>query len=156
MSTVKRSAGFAIPALLTFRVPDSTITFMYKNLLCVAAGGALGSLLRYGISMVPVKMDFPFQTFITNIAGALLIGFITAFAVLQAEQSGSGIPVHLLLLLKTGFCGGFTTFSTFSLETLTLFEKGQGITGTVYALLSLAASIGAVLLGEFIAELVHN
>jgi fluoride exporter len=126
---------------------------MYKNILCVAAGGALGSLLRYGISLVPIKTNFPIQTFVTNIIGALIIGFITAFTVLRAQQTGSRVPEHLLLLLKTGFCGGFTTFSTFSLETLTLFEKGHVPTGTVYALLSLAAGIGAVLLGEFLAGL---
>ncbi|MFA6856916.1 MAG: fluoride efflux transporter CrcB [Treponema sp.] len=126
---------------------------MYKNILYVAAGGALGSVFRYIISLVPVKAVFPFQTFITNIAGALLIGFIATFAVLHAEQPGGWIPTRLLLLLKTGFCGGFTTFSTFSLETLSLFEKGHGTTGTVYAFLSLAAGIGAVLLGEFLAEL---
>lgn len=126
---------------------------MYKNILCVAAGGALGSLLRYGISLIPVKTNFPVQTFVTNIIGALLIGFITAFAVFRAEQSGGRISARLLLLLKTGFCGGFTTFSTFSLETLSLFEKGHGATGAAYALLSLAAGIGAVQLGEFLAEL---
>jgi fluoride exporter len=126
---------------------------MYKNILCVAAGGAFGSVLRYGISLVPVKADIPLQTFITNIAGALLIGFITAFAVLRAEQTGSRIPARLLLLLKTGFCGGFTTFSTFSLETLSLFEKGHAATGTAYALLSLTTGVGAVLLGEFLAAL---
>jgi CrcB protein len=125
---------------------------MYKNILVVAAGGALGSALRYGISMIPVKTDFPLQTLLTNIAGALLIGFITTFAVLHAEQSGGRIPVRLLLFLKTGFCGGFTTFSTFSLETLSLFEKGRPAAGTAYALLSLTAGAGAVLLGEFLAE----
>ncbi|MCK9170024.1 MAG: fluoride efflux transporter CrcB [Treponema sp.] len=126
---------------------------MYKNILYVAAGGALGSVLRYAISLVPLKTDFPFQTFITNIAGALLIGFIATFAVLRAGQTAGRVPAKLLLLLKTGFCGGFTTFSTFSLETLSLFEKGHGTTAAVYALLSLAAGTGAVLLGEFLAEL---
>ncbi len=126
---------------------------MYKNILCVAAGGALGSLLRYGISTIPVKTDFPVQTFVTNIIGALLVGFITTFVVLRAEQSGGRVSARLLLLLKTGFCGGFTTFSTLSLETLSLFEKGRCTMGTVYALLSLSAGVGAVLLGEFLAEL---
>ncbi len=122
---------------------------MYKNVFFVAFGGALGAVLRYLVSLIPLETDFPFQTFIINTAGAFIIGFITAAAVLRAEQSGGSVPVHLLLLLKTGFCGGFTTFSTFSLETLSLFEKGHGGMGTAYALLSLAAGVGAVLLGEF-------
>jgi len=126
---------------------------MYKNMLSVAFGGALGAVLRYFISIIPFETDFPIQTFVTNIAGAFIIGFITGFTVLRMERTHGTVPVHLLLLLKTGFCGGFTTFSTFSLETLTLFTKGHGITGTAYALLSLAAGIAAVMLGEFLAEL---
>jgi crcB protein len=129
---------------------------MFKNILCVAAGGAVGSLLRYGISVVPLKTNFPLQTFVTNLIGALLIGFITTFAVIRTEQNGGKISTGLLLLLKTGFCGGFTTFSTFTLETVSLFEKGHQPTGTLYAALSLAAGFGCVLLGEFLAELISD
>jgi CrcB protein len=127
---------------------------MYKNIVCVASGGAMGAVLRYCISLIPSDTDFPFQTFITNITGALAIGFITAFAVLYAERTARKIPIRLLLLFKTGFCGGFTTFSTFALETVTLFEKGHRNTGFIYPIMSLLAGVGAVMLGEFLADLI--
>jgi CrcB protein len=125
---------------------------MLRNILCVAAGGAIGAVLRYLISIIPFRTVFPFQTFTVNITGALIIGFITAFAVLYADSTTGRVPVRLLLLLKTGICGGFTTFSTFSLETVSLFEKGHTGTGSLYIAASLAAGYGAVLLGEFLAE----
>jgi len=73
--------------------------------LFVALGGALGSVLRYTISLIPCKTDFPFITLITNFIGALAIGFVIGIV---NEKSPNA-----LLFWKTGVCGGFTTFSTF-------------------------------------------
>ena len=89
------------------------------DFLYVGIGGAIGSILRYCLSLLPIHTHFPFLTFITNIIGAILIGFITSLFDNQI------ISPQVNKLLKTGLCGGFTTFSTFSLETITLLENGQ-------------------------------
>ena len=97
------------------------------NFIFVALGGALGAVGRYAISLIPVKTDFPFLTLITNIIGAVLIGFISG--IVSARQD---VSQNAVLFWKTGVCGGFTTFSTFSLEAYQLFEKGSNILGILY------------------------
>lgn len=92
--------------------------------LCVGLGGFIGSVGRYLLGLVPVEGDFPLMTFAVNFAGAVLIG-----AVFEAATEGSGLPDNAVLFLKTGVCGGFTTFSAFSLETLALLERGKYATG---------------------------
>ena len=72
--------------------------------LFVALGGAIGAMARYAISLIPVKTGFPVLTLITNILGAILIGFIVGIA-----SSHENIPENAILFLKTGVCGGFTT-----------------------------------------------
>lgn len=113
----------------------------------VGAGGALGAVFRYALSTVTVKSDFPFMTFAANLIGAVLIGFIVGLA------SGTKLRSDWVLFLKTGFCGGFTTFSTFSLETLTLLEQKCYVTGGCYAACSLICCIVGVWLGKCIAGL---
>lgn len=98
----------------------------------VGIGGALGSMLRYAVSLIPYKQPFPLLTLITNVCGAVLIGYIAGFA---AKKE---VSPHALLLLKTGLCGGFTTFSTFSLEAYTLIQSGNYFYAALYVLLSLA------------------
>ena len=88
------------------------------NFICVALGGAIGSSGRYVISLMPVKTEFPILTLITNIIGAVLIGFITGVV-----SSREDVSQRTILFWKTGVCGGFTTFSTFSLEAFSLLEK---------------------------------
>ena len=79
--------------------------------LFVAMGGAIGAMARYAISLIPIKSEFPLLTLLTNILGAILIGFIVGLASNRDNISGNTV-----LFWKTGVCGGFTTFSTFSLE----------------------------------------
>lgn len=109
--------------------------------LLVGIGGAIGAMLRYAISLLPAKTDFPILTLITNVIGAFAIGLIVAFA---AKHKMSD---NIILLLKTGVCGGFTTFSTFSLESVNLFKNGKTGLAVTYALLSLVLCILAVMLG---------
>lgn len=109
--------------------------------LFVGLGGAVGAMLRYAISLIPYKGGFPLLTFVTNILGALLIGFIVGYA------SKRNVNDSLMLFLKTGLCGGFTTFSTFSLEAYNLFVSGSKILSVCYAVLSALCCIIGVWLG---------
>ena len=109
--------------------------------LFVGLGGAVGAMLRYAISLIPYKCGFPLLTFVTNILGALIIGFIVGYA------SKRNVNDSLMLFLKTGLCGGFTTFSTFSLEAYNLFVSGSKILAVCYAVLSAVCCIIGVWLG---------
>ncbi len=114
--------------------------------IAVGLGGAVGSMLRYAVSLIPYRQGFPLLTLMTNISGALLIGYITGIA------AKKDIPQELLLFLKTGLCGGFTTFSTFSLEAYTLFRNGSYASAGLYAALSLIGCLAGVWTGSRIAE----
>ena len=116
--------------------------------LFVALGGALGAVGRYAISLIPLKSDFPFLTLITNILGAVLIGFVTGLVC-----SKDNVSPNAALFWKTGVCGGFTTFSTFSLETFSLFEKKMFFLGGLYVLLSVGLCLTGVLCGKKLARL---
>ena len=99
------------------------------NFLWVALGGAIGAVLRYTISLIPTKTSFPVLTLITNIIGAIAIGFIAGITLKKKDVSQ-----NMVLFTKTGICGGFTTFSTFSLEAFQMFEKHQYLSGAIYVL----------------------
>ncbi len=109
--------------------------------LSVALGGALGSVLRYSISLIPTKTTFPILTLITNIIGAFLIGCIAGFAIKNNPSE------TIVLFLKTGLCGGFTTFSTFSLEACTLFQNGHYVLSILYVVCSCIGSFVATYIG---------
>lgn len=116
------------------------------KLLWIGFGGAFGAVLRYLLSLIPVKGNFPAVTLAVNISGAVLIGAVVCAA------SRAALTQPLVLFLKVGVCGGFTTFSTFSLETLQLLESGKYLQGLFYALLSVAACVAGVFLGRSILE----
>ena len=114
---------------------------MWK-LLAVGLGGALGAILRYLISLLPLKGSFPVWTLLTNLLGAVAIGFI-------AGASARGRMQYVAALFwKTGVCGGFTTFSTFSLEAFSLLENGNRGLGALYILLSILLCLGGIALGQ--------
>lgn len=115
-----------------------------NKILLVGLGGAIGAILRYGLSFLPIKMNFPVATFLTNVIGALLIGIVVGLF------EKSRISSDMTLFLKTGVCGGFTTFSTFSLESLQLFENGQYMIGTIYMIVSIVGCLLGVYIGRFI------
>lgn len=116
-----------------------------STILMVGLGGALGSMARYSISLLPVHTLFPFLTFCTNLLGSFCIGFI-AGVVQKKGAGGVWLPFW-----KTGFCGGFTTFSTFSLEALTLLEKGHPLLGCTYIATSLLLCMAGTALGQYVA-----
>lgn len=109
----------------------------------VGLGGALGAVCRYAVSLLPWKGNFPILTLITNLIGALLIGVIVGIT----TQKGKEAP-QLQLFLKTGVCGGFTTFSTFSLEALKLLESGEKVQGYIYMLVSVVGCVAGVWMGK--------
>ena len=119
------------------------------SFLFVALGGALGAMGRYAISLIPVRTGFPILTLATNILGALLIGFIVGLT-----EKREGISPTAVLFWKTGVCGGFTTFSTFSLEALALLEEKRYFAGGAYILLSVTCCLAGVLLGKRAAMLI--
>lgn len=115
------------------------------NCFCVGMGGFLGAAARYLLSLIPVqdKSGFPWNTFFINAAGAFLIGCISVFAAKKGIGSSS-----LILFLKTGVCGGFTTFSTFALESYVLMENGKGVLSVIYMIASVLVCLGAVMLAQ--------
>ena len=108
----------------------------------VALGGAAGACGRYAISLIPVKTQFPVLTLVTNFLGAVLIGFVVGIA------ENKNVSNHAMLFLQTGICGGFTTFSTFSLEAYNLFTAKNCGVGGLYVFLSVAGCIAGVWLGK--------
>lgn len=117
------------------------------KLIAVASGGAFGSLARYSIAVLCEKMstvNFPLATLTVNILGSFFIGFCWNYF------DRVHISNELRLLIFTGFLGGFTTFSTFSRETVQLFKAGQPIQAITYLLTSNVVGLAAVVLGFFI------
>ncbi|MCR5600384.1 MAG: fluoride efflux transporter CrcB [Ruminococcus sp.] len=117
--------------------------------LAVAAGGAIGAVCRFLIGKLPIGSTdgFPIKTFIVNIVGCFMIGLAAALTLKQFSDSP-----RLVLFLKVGICGGFTTFSSFALETGELMEKGSYITASAYVILSVAVGIAALFAAQFLAE----
>lgn len=117
------------------------------NCLAVGLGGFVGAVLRYLISLIPIKNPgaFPINTFIINIAGAFAIGCIALVATKNTD-----IDPKVLLFLKVGICGGFTTFSTFSLETAELIKSGSVVTAIIYVILSIVIGVLAVMLPQLV------
>ncbi len=119
------------------------------NFLFVALGGAIGAMGRYAISLIPIKTEFPILTLLTNIVGAVIIGFIVGIVSEKDDVSPNAV-----LFWKTGICGGFTTFSTFSLEAVTLLENKSFLSGGIYIALSLIGCIIGVWSGRKLSMLI--
>lgn len=116
------------------------------NILAVGAGGFLGSVFRYLISLIPVSEAtvFPIKTFIINIIGCIAIGVI-AVSVSRNVEMGP----QMLLFMKVGLCGGFTTFSTFALETADLMKAGHMGAALLYVLLSVLIGVAVIFVIEY-------
>jgi CrcB protein len=115
------------------------------QLVAIAAGGAIGALLRYWVSTAVQERTgtvFPYGTLTVNVVGSLLIGFLYIWLI---ERMAAGPAVRAFMLI--GVLGAFTTFSTFSMETLNLMESGQLGRALVNVLASVIVCIGAAGLG---------
>ena len=115
-----------------------------KSFILVFLGGGLGSGLRYlvAIAMNQYSKVLPFGTFTVNMIGCLLIGLILGYA-----QKENTLTSNQTLLLATGFCGGFTTFSAFANENLELIRNGELFNFSIYAIGSVFLGIVLILTG---------
>jgi fluoride exporter len=124
---------------------------LFKNILWVGAGGGIGSILRYLCQKwfaEKVQHPFPWGTFIVNISGCLLIGILYTLS----ERSTLLSPQTRLLLI-TGLCGGFTTFSAFAFENMSLLRSGDMFYFFLYAIGTVILGIAAVFGGVFFMKL---
>ena len=115
----------------------------FRAIIYIFLGGGLGSVLRFLVSNYTEKLlnikEFPFGTFTVNIIGCFIIGILSAYF-LKVDN-------YLKFLLITGFCGGFTTFSTFSAENFSLWQNGSYFTLIIYILASVILGLFAVFAG---------
>ena len=118
------------------------------NWIAVMVGGALGSALRHAVCgwLQPASLSFPWGTLAANVTGSLALGFLGRYLA----------PPHanhtMFLLVTVGFCGGYTTYSTFALDAFTMVERGAPLRAGLYVLASVGASYLAVVAGYAVAR----
>jgi len=121
------------------------VPFPSGTVLWVAAGGALGAAVRFGLGEVlrgsPYADRFPWATLVINVTGALVLGWFMRWT------SGIEVTPQVRAFVAIGVCGGYTTFSTFALENLALLQGGQVAKALLHAVLSVVLSVGAAWLG---------
>jgi CrcB protein len=113
--------------------------------LIVFLGAGIGGALRHGVNLAAARLlgaSFPYGTLTVNVVGSLAMALIAEFFALR-----SGMSQEWRLFLTTGILGGFTTFSTFSLDTIMLWERGETLSAVTYVAASLVVSFGAFLFG---------
>ncbi|MDI1343672.1 MAG: fluoride efflux transporter CrcB [Pseudolabrys sp.] len=113
--------------------------------LIVFLGGGLGAALRHGINLASARAfgtGFPYGTFLVNVTGSLIMGLAAAYFAFKGDASQ-----HWRLFLTTGILGGYTTFSTFSLDAALLYERGEVGPAAIYVLASVALSIAGLFAG---------
>ena len=121
---------------------------MFQSILQVALGGAVGAVLRYLTNVGVMRLigpGFPWGTLIVNIAGSFAMGVLV---VVLAHKGG----MRFAPLLMTGVLGGFTTFSAFSLDTLTIWERGEPVSAFIYVAVSVLVSLAAIVAGLSVAR----
>ena len=120
---------------------------MLKEIIAVFIGGGIGSSLRYLINKFSfiTATSFPYSTFITNIIGCFVLGLTLGYFTKSNNQNSL-----MFVFLTIGVCGGFTTFSTFSNEGLTLINNGNYLTFLIYTMISIILGVLAVYFGTII------
>lgn len=121
---------------------------MLMNFIHVAVGGALGAMSRYGVGLIAsriVTSTIPVGVITVNLIGSFLMGFFAIYAIKKGLSP-------LSPLVMTGFLGGFTTFSAFSLETVTLYEQGHIAAALAYIFISVIGALLALTLGIALAR----
>jgi CrcB protein len=116
-----------------------------KQLLIVGLGGFFGTMARYLVSRINLLENFlslPLGALTVNVSGSFLIGILTGLA-----SKSELLSADMRLFLMAGFCGGFTTFSSFTNENLQLIQNGQFLSAAVYTVISLLLGFLAVFLG---------
>jgi fluoride exporter len=119
--------------------------------LLVFLGAGLGGSLRHGVNLAALRLlgaGFPYGTLAVNVAGSLAMGLLAGWFALRAGP----VAQAWRLFLATGVLGGFTTFSAFSLDAATLWERGEAAAALFYVLASVAASLGALFGGLALAR----
>lgn len=122
---------------------------MFKDFLLVGFGSFFGGGLRFLVSRllaVSCNSTFPFGTFTVNVLGCFIIGFISSLSM------NNWLTPNTRLLLTTGFCGGFTTFSTFMKENAAMMKDGMPTTALLYTLASLVLGFVALIIGQQLAR----
>jgi CrcB protein len=131
-------------------MPDWLLAFVTHPVTLLAVGGGAGANARYWLGRAIAEwqrrrfdqLEFPWGTFLINVSGSIVLGFVAAAWLNHPDPARR----NWYLLIGTGFCGGFTTFSTFSFETLELFQDGKPLAALAYSLGSVAAGLLGVML----------
>ncbi len=131
-------------------MPQSVVPLPATTVLWVALGGAIGSALRFGISewmrRLPALATLPWATLTINVLGSFVLGWF-----LRASFEPELTP-QVRAFVAIGICGGFTTFSTFAFETVTLLEAGYVGRAMAYGMLSVGLSLAATIVGYWLAR----
>lgn len=119
------------------------------NCILVGVGGFIGSVCRYLMGLLPIETGsgFPVKTLAINLIGSFLIAVVAILA-----SKDKGFDPQAALMLRTGICGGFTTFSTFAFESAGLMKNGQMMTAFLYICLSVILGVSAVFAAQIIVK----
>lgn len=123
---------------------------MLINCLAVGIGGFIGSVLRYLATIAVPPSDFPWATMVINIVGSFALALIASLII-----GGVEIDERLSLFLRVGLCGGFTTFSTFSVEAMQLFQNGNIISAILYCIFTAALCILSAFGGDWVGKMLR-
>ncbi|HTJ02246.1 MAG TPA: fluoride efflux transporter CrcB [Methylovirgula sp.] len=123
----------------------------FSTCLIIMIGGAIGTLARYLVSLLamPISQELPWGTILINISGSFVIGF---FGTLTLAHGRYPLSENMRLFVMIGLCGGYTTFSSFSLQTLELLRSGAIVRAMLNAVLSVVLCVGAVTIGHLVAS----